>query len=166
MATALRSADRECAPLAAAEWIARQLTEASGWQRAPRYIIRDRDRAYGEAVLSRLQAHAVVTERVVNFVLQAAEIEQFIPSCSIALRLSPRWASRTGPRSWPRSRAGRLDLGSAMSRMAFAKNGTGADLAEEKKQPARLTPRRARSFCNGHPRCWAPKRIIVSDLVE
>ena len=26
-----------------AEWIARQLTEAYGWQRAPRYVIRDRD---------------------------------------------------------------------------------------------------------------------------
>jgi hypothetical protein len=39
-----------------AEWIARQLTEAYGWQRAPRYIIRDRDRVYGHAVLSRLQA--------------------------------------------------------------------------------------------------------------
>jgi hypothetical protein len=33
-----------------AEWIARQLAEAYGWQRAPHYIIRDRDRAYGEAV--------------------------------------------------------------------------------------------------------------------
>jgi len=29
-----------------AEWIARQLTEAVGWDRAPRYIIRDRDGAY------------------------------------------------------------------------------------------------------------------------
>ena len=27
-----------------AEWIARQLTEAFGWDRAPRYLIRDRDR--------------------------------------------------------------------------------------------------------------------------
>jgi len=42
-----------------AEWIARQLTEAYGWQRAPRYIIRDRDRAYGEAVLSRLRAMGI-----------------------------------------------------------------------------------------------------------
>ena len=31
-------------------------TEAYGWQRAPRYIIRDRDRVYGRAVLSRLRA--------------------------------------------------------------------------------------------------------------
>ena len=31
-----------------AEWIARQLTEAFGWEHAPKYLIRDRDRAYGE----------------------------------------------------------------------------------------------------------------------
>src|SRR5437016_2198096 len=32
-----------------AEWIARQLTEAYGWQQAPRYIVRDRDCVYGNA---------------------------------------------------------------------------------------------------------------------
>jgi hypothetical protein len=42
-----------------AEWIACQLTEAYGWQRAPRYIIRDRDRVYGYAVLSRLRAMGI-----------------------------------------------------------------------------------------------------------
>jgi hypothetical protein len=31
-----------------AEWIASQLTEACGWEQVPRYLIRDRDRAYGE----------------------------------------------------------------------------------------------------------------------
>jgi hypothetical protein len=31
-----------------AEWIARQLTEACGWEPVPRYIIRDRDSVYGE----------------------------------------------------------------------------------------------------------------------
>ena len=30
-----------------AEWIANQLTEACGWEQIPRYLIRDRDRAYG-----------------------------------------------------------------------------------------------------------------------
>lgn len=38
-----------------AEWIARQLTEACGWEPAPRYLIRDRDRAYGEIVTRRLR---------------------------------------------------------------------------------------------------------------
>src|SRR5262249_41724638 len=42
-----------------AEWIARQLTEAYGWQGAPHYIIRDRDRVYGQAVLSRLRAMGI-----------------------------------------------------------------------------------------------------------
>src|SRR5262245_11967013 len=31
-----------------AEWIARQLTEACGWEAAPDYIVRDRDCAYGD----------------------------------------------------------------------------------------------------------------------
>ena len=42
-----------------AEWISRQLTEAYGWERAPRYIIRDRDRLYGQVVLSRLRAMGI-----------------------------------------------------------------------------------------------------------
>ena len=29
-----------------AEWIARQLTEACGWEQTPKYIVRDRDSAY------------------------------------------------------------------------------------------------------------------------
>jgi len=39
-----------------AEWITRQLTEACGWEQAPQYLIRDRDRAYGEVVTRRLRA--------------------------------------------------------------------------------------------------------------
>src|SRR5436305_769574 len=39
-----------------AEWIARQLTEAYGWQLAPRYIVRDRDCLYGDAFVRRLRA--------------------------------------------------------------------------------------------------------------
>jgi hypothetical protein len=42
-----------------AEWIALQLTQAYGWQQAPRYIIRDRDRAYGHAFLRRLRAMGI-----------------------------------------------------------------------------------------------------------
>ena len=38
-----------------AEWIARQLTEVCGWELTPRYLIRDRDRAYGEIVTRRLR---------------------------------------------------------------------------------------------------------------
>jgi hypothetical protein len=42
-----------------AEWIARQLTEAYGWQATPRYIIRDRDRVYGHAYVRRLRAMGI-----------------------------------------------------------------------------------------------------------
>jgi hypothetical protein len=39
-----------------AEWIANQITEACGWEQAPRYLIRDRDGAYGEVFIRRLQS--------------------------------------------------------------------------------------------------------------
>jgi hypothetical protein len=38
-----------------AEWIARQIVEAFPWDEAPRYLIRDRDTAYGAAVTRRLR---------------------------------------------------------------------------------------------------------------
>src|SRR3982751_4459952 len=39
-----------------AEWIANQLTEACGWEQAPRYPIRDRDVAYGEIFIRRVRS--------------------------------------------------------------------------------------------------------------
>ena len=42
-----------------AEWIARQLTEAFGWERAPQYVIRDRDAIYGEVVIRRIRAMGI-----------------------------------------------------------------------------------------------------------
>ena len=42
-----------------AEWITRQLTEAYGWQQAPRYIIRDRDCVYGDVFARRLRAMGI-----------------------------------------------------------------------------------------------------------
>ena len=42
-----------------AEWIARQLTEAYGWQQTPRYIIRDRDCVYGGVFAYRLRAMGI-----------------------------------------------------------------------------------------------------------
>ena len=43
-----------------AEWIANQITEACGWEQAPRYLIRDRDGAYGEVFIRRLRSMVVV----------------------------------------------------------------------------------------------------------
>jgi transposase InsO family protein len=42
-----------------ADWIARQLTEAFLWDRAPRHLIRDRDGVYGKVFLKRLNAMGI-----------------------------------------------------------------------------------------------------------
>jgi hypothetical protein len=42
-----------------AEWIAQQITEAFPWNEAPSYLIRDRDGAYGTAVMRRLRAMGI-----------------------------------------------------------------------------------------------------------
>jgi Integrase core domain len=42
-----------------AEWLARQITEAFPWNEAPRYLIRDRDHAYGVTVIRRLRAMGI-----------------------------------------------------------------------------------------------------------
>jgi transposase InsO family protein len=42
-----------------AEWIALQITEAFPWDRAPRYLLRDRDRSYGAIVRRRLRAMGI-----------------------------------------------------------------------------------------------------------
>ena len=42
-----------------AEWIARQFTEAIGWRDAPRYVVRDRDRAYGSEFTRRIRAMGI-----------------------------------------------------------------------------------------------------------
>src|SRR6266700_3452389 len=48
-----------------AEWIARQLTEAYGWQQAPRYIVRDRDRVYGGVFAQRLRAMCIRDRKII-----------------------------------------------------------------------------------------------------
>ncbi len=42
-----------------AEWISRQITEAFPWDSAPRYLIRDRDTAYGPIFVQRLRAMGI-----------------------------------------------------------------------------------------------------------
>jgi transposase InsO family protein len=41
------------------EWVAQQVTEAYGWERAPEYLVRDRDRVYGEAFTRRIRAMGI-----------------------------------------------------------------------------------------------------------
>src|ERR1700726_3496905 len=43
----------------AAEWISRELTQACGWEHAPKYLIRDRDRAYGEVFTRRVRSMGI-----------------------------------------------------------------------------------------------------------
>src|SRR5947208_17048779 len=42
-----------------AEWLARQITEAFPWTSAPAYLVRDNDRAYGNAFRSRVRAMGI-----------------------------------------------------------------------------------------------------------
>jgi transposase InsO family protein len=42
-----------------AEWIARQLTEAFGWDSSPKYLLRDRDQAYGNVLIRRVRAMGI-----------------------------------------------------------------------------------------------------------
>lgn len=42
-----------------AHWIAQQLTEAYGWKETPRYLVRDRDSAYGEVFIRRVGAMGI-----------------------------------------------------------------------------------------------------------
>jgi Integrase core domain len=42
-----------------AQWVAQQLTEAYGWKETPRYLIRDRDAAYGEVFIRRMRAMGI-----------------------------------------------------------------------------------------------------------
>src|SRR5499426_350110 len=42
-----------------AEWLARQMTEAFPWDTAPKYLIRDNDRAFGAAFRARVRAMGI-----------------------------------------------------------------------------------------------------------
>ena len=42
-----------------AEWLARQITEAFPWERAPKYLIRDNDRAFGSVFKARVRAMGI-----------------------------------------------------------------------------------------------------------
>jgi transposase InsO family protein len=46
-------------PSPTADWIARQVSEACGWEPVPDYLVRDRDRVYGEAFTRRIRAMGI-----------------------------------------------------------------------------------------------------------
>jgi hypothetical protein len=46
-----------------AEWLAQQIVEAFPWGTAPTYLVRDNDRAYGQAFMRRLRTMGYATVR-------------------------------------------------------------------------------------------------------
>jgi transposase InsO family protein len=48
-----------------AEWLARQLTEACGWNEVQRYLIRDRDGAYGDVFVRRFRTMGI-SDRLIS----------------------------------------------------------------------------------------------------
>jgi len=46
-------------PSPTADWVARQVSEACGWEPVPDYLVRDRDRVYGEAFTRRIRAMGI-----------------------------------------------------------------------------------------------------------
>jgi hypothetical protein len=72
-----------------AEWIANQLTEACGWEQLPRYLIRDRDAAFGDVFIRR--------------VLSMGIRDQDVSTVSMAKRVC-RTTDRFDPTGMPRPR--------------------------------------------------------------
>ena len=77
-----------------AEWIARQLSEACGWEQAPQYLIRDRDRVYG-AVVTAAPSDAR-HQRSTN--IAALSLAKRL--CRTAHRLGPSRVRRPCRRAW------------------------------------------------------------------
>jgi hypothetical protein len=82
-----------------AEWIARQLTEACGWSQPPRYIIRDRDGAYGGAFIRRLGAMGIrdrpisatpkgssVLSVEIAWIMSLSSVSSIFVTCSAAIK--------------------------------------------------------------------------------
>src|SRR3984957_4057014 len=64
-----------------AEWISRQVTGAFPWDRAPRYLMRDRDTSYGAAFLQRICAMGIRHHTIApRSPWQTANVERLIGS--------------------------------------------------------------------------------------
>ena len=61
-----------------AEWVARQVTEAFPWDRAPGYMIRDRDRIYGNTGVVFLGVNNLGARRRDPFSARYAEIRPLL----------------------------------------------------------------------------------------
>src|SRR5260221_6272986 len=114
-----------------AEWIARQITEACGWAAAPDYVVRDRDRAYGEAFIRRLRAMGIRDRPTA-------------PRIALAERLcrTPDWLDQAGGtrsrrRAWRASPSARTAILHGISQ-----RGPHASVAEQRRADSTRSSRR------------------------
>jgi hypothetical protein len=77
-----------------AEWLARQLTEACGWDEPPRYLIRDRAGAYGAAFIRRIRAMGI-RDRPVSARSARSDGNVLITSSSLASAIFATFSHRT-----------------------------------------------------------------------
>jgi hypothetical protein len=77
-----------------AEWIANQLTEACGWDQAPRYLIRDLDGAYGDIFIRRLRSMGI-RDRPTS--PRSESDAGIVVGYGVGCRYSPRVDGRHGP---------------------------------------------------------------------
>jgi len=86
----------------AAEWIARQLTEAFPWNEAPGYLIRDNDCVYGNVAVRRVRAMGIRDKPIAPASpWQTGFAERLIGSIRHECRRSPRRPGRGTPASDP-----------------------------------------------------------------
>src|SRR5260221_3002335 len=114
-----------------AEWIARQVTDACGWAAAPDYVVRDRDRAYGKALIRRLRAMGIRDRPTA-------------PRIALAERLcrTPDWLDQAGgtpsPRpAWPSAPSARTAILPGISQ-----RGPHASVAEQRRADSTRSSRR------------------------
>ena len=62
------------------EWLARQITEAFPWDRAPTYIVRDNDRAFGSVFTRRIQTMGIRDRPSFRSPWQNGHVEHLIRS--------------------------------------------------------------------------------------
>jgi hypothetical protein len=63
-----------------AEWMARQLTEACGWDGTPECLVRDRDSAYGEIFTRRLRAMGIRDRPIASLVWESLGSDLLSPA--------------------------------------------------------------------------------------
>jgi hypothetical protein len=113
-----------------AEWIVNQLAEACGWEQIPRYLIRDRDGAYGEIFIRRVRSigcGALPRDRFRPYVL--FNVKATRPRCDEGCPDRPGRASHKESESWSISKAFvALDTAKLRNAVAIADAGRNGEI--------------------------------------